>query len=179
MRRTLDVTPLTHDLLPLMRDFDCGDRPWEREVADWINGNDPYGAGHALREQRAEIWVYSTEQDGIVGFGSLGQSNWRWPLPDDPRVPINIIPAVGIAKAFYGEPKDSAPEDRFSSQILQHLIAQARRHTERQPLLGLFVHPQNVPAIRLYDRIGFQPFHQTFFDPESRVTYRGMILRLA
>jgi GNAT superfamily N-acetyltransferase len=181
MRRVLEATPFGLELLPLMRSFDCGDEYWDREVANWINGTHPYGVAHAIRNYKrfeTDVWLYSTEEDGIVGFGSLGKSKWHWPLPTDERVPINIIPAVALARQFHGKPAGD-PGGRYSTQLLDHLIAQARKHTDRHPLLGLFVHPDNAKAIRAYRRVGFVDFPQRNHNEEIDVWYPGMILKLA
>ncbi len=72
--RKLVFTP---DLLPEVQDFDCGDEPWEQEVAAWIKGS-PGGVLDDL-QRGCEVWLYVTEEEGLVGFGSLARSSWRWP----------------------------------------------------------------------------------------------------
>lgn len=177
MARTLKALPFVPDYvnLPAVRSFDCGDEPWEREVAAWIQG----GPGGVLDDlQRGcEVWLYVTDEDGLVGLGSLAASRWQWPLPESPRVPISLIPMVGIQKRFWGKP-DGPPDERFSARILDHLIFQAMGHTERQPLLGLFVDPRNVRAIRVYEKAGFTHFSKTYTDQASGVTYISMLLNL-
>jgi ribosomal protein S18 acetylase RimI-like enzyme len=84
---------------------------------------------------------------------------------------------VGIQKRFWGKP-DGPPDERFSAQILDHLIFQAIGHTERQPLLGLFVDPRDVRAIRVYEKAGFTRFSKTYTDAASGVTYISMLLNL-
>lgn len=84
---------------------------------------------------------------------------------------------VGIQQAFWGKP-DGPPNERYSAQILDHLIFQAMRHTERHPLLGLFVHPLNARAIRVYEKAGFEHFSKTYRDPETGVVYESMLLNL-
>ena len=51
-------------------------------------------------------------------------------------------------------------------------------HAERQPLLGLFVDPRNVRAIRVYEKAGFTRFSKTYRDQVSGVTYISMPLNL-
>jgi ribosomal protein S18 acetylase RimI-like enzyme len=85
-----------------------------------------------------------------------------------------LIPAVAIQKQFWGKP-DGPREGRYSSQILDHLITEAARLPIDVPVLGLFVHPQNQRAIKVYERAGFQQFTQTYTDKTTGIVYRSMI----
>jgi ribosomal protein S18 acetylase RimI-like enzyme len=58
------------------------------------------------------------------------------------------------------------------------LIAEARQHRERLPLLGLYVYTENERAIRFYERMGFRQFHHTYRDHRTGATYQGMLLKL-
>ncbi|MBY0230773.1 MAG: hypothetical protein K2W96_15915 [Gemmataceae bacterium] len=131
-----------------------------------------------------QVWLYVDEHDAVVGYGSLCQS--KWPDPAAPlrtkklkRVPISLIPAVGLARRFQGGPPGAEAPEKYSSRIVAHLIAEARKHTDRQPFLGLYVHPHNEKAIRFYRRIGFMEFAQTYHHDAAGVDYQAMILRLA
>ncbi|MGH7223300.1 MAG: hypothetical protein ACRELF_08735, partial [Gemmataceae bacterium] len=53
-----------------------------------------------------------------------------------------------------------------------------RRHANRQPFLGLYVHPQNDRAIRLYRREHFEDFSQKYWHAKAGVEYTSMILKL-
>jgi ribosomal protein S18 acetylase RimI-like enzyme len=90
---------------------------------------------------------------------------------------VNIIPAVGVDKRFHGQPP-GPPEQRYASLILRDLIYEATLHQERDPLLGLYVHPQNTRAIRFYQRLGFLPFFRAYTDPQTSVVYQSMVLVL-
>ncbi len=174
MPRILRKSLFSEQLLPLVQDFDCGDEPWEREVADWIKA--PLGAHGALDEMDAglrscRVWLYAEQPNEVVGFGSLGPS--RWPSPIGP---INLIPNVGMRRQYHGQPGPPAPiEERFSMQIMRDLIDEAHK-LGQSPLLALYVHPQNAKAIRLYTRLGFRNYSKTWTDPQSGVVYQGMIL---
>jgi hypothetical protein len=138
--------PFTEDLLPAVADFDCGDEEWEKPLAAWIKAP-PTVKNGALSQMakykgKLDVWLHVNGADELVGYSSLGASNWEWPTPGDPRVPVNVIPCVAIQKRFWGCPKGDPP--RYSAQIFDHLIFQARKRTERYPLLGLFVDPRNV-----------------------------------
>src|SRR5437588_494581 len=68
--------------LSRVKDFECGTQPWEVEVSDWIKA--PRGAGGALDDMAnlgTRVWLYETEADELVGYGSLGETFWRWPDP--------------------------------------------------------------------------------------------------
>jgi hypothetical protein len=114
--RVLQKVPFTPDLLSVVQDFTCGTAPWEQEVADWIRG----GPGGVFEDMNrgCEVWLYFTDADGLIGFGSLGQTRWKWPDADSPREPINIIPMLGVAAQFHGQP-EGPPSQRFAAQILQ------------------------------------------------------------
>lgn len=46
-------------------------------------------------------------------------------------------------------------------------------------MLGLFVHPQNVKAIKIYEeRFGFEGYSQSYQDKESGIIYLGMIRKI-
>src|SRR5689334_18143470 len=119
----LDITVLTDALLPLVTDFDCGPEDYQQEVAEWIQGQLPGTVLDAMhdRHRPTQVWLYSTQQEGIVGYGSLCRSAWK-SQPNGPRdMPISLIPNVGLRKQFHGWPKGAPQEDRYSSQIIRHL----------------------------------------------------------
>jgi GNAT superfamily N-acetyltransferase len=178
------------DLLPLVADFDCSEVPgnptfWEEEINEWIR-MDPAtndGALHYM-QQGTHVWLYFNENRGLVGYSSLGVSKWPDPnvlekVPRAKRVPINLTPAVGIHWKFLGGPADVDPHERYSSKIMEHVIFEARKNTDLQPFLGLYVHPMNRKAIRFYERVGFERFHQTFHHEQAGCDYLSYILKLA
>jgi len=61
---------------------------------------------------------------------------------------------------------------------MRHLLAEAEAWPGSSPALGLFVHPDNHAAIKLYERFGFQPFSHTFTDQATGVTYRSFVRAL-
>lgn len=171
--------PFSAELLPFVQDFDCGSEPWQTPLSEWIKApvaikNGAIGQLHKKKSQ-LQVWLHINAADELVGFSSLGPSNWKWPTPDDPRVPISIIPNVAIQKRFHGKPEEPP---RYSKQMMDHLVFEARQHQDRHPLLGLYVDPRNTPAIKLYRREGFQDF-QTYTDAVDGITYQGMILKLS
>jgi RimJ/RimL family protein N-acetyltransferase len=125
-----------------------------------------------------KVWLYANRAHDVVVYGSLGLTRWKYPDADSPKTGLVIIPAVAIRRRYWGKP-EGVPEDRYSSQIMRYLIAEALAWPGSLPAVGLFVHPDNHAAIRLYERFGFGPFHHVYTDPGSQVTYRSMIRRLA
>lgn len=172
----LQKVPFTKELLPIVQEFFCGDLFWEREVSDWIK-DAQNGALDEIRKDTCEVWLYADPDGQLVGFGSLGATKWRWPTPQDSRVPLNVIPALGVNQRFWGKP-EGPRQDRYSAQILRDLIETARTHTERRPLLGLYVHPQNLRAIRAYENAGFAPFSKTYRAYPNQPEYVSKILSL-
>ncbi len=193
---TLSRILADEELLNRVREvgFDCREdrsrppQPWEADVNDWLLAAPETrdGALYRTRRKECKAWLFFDEQVNLVGYGSLGYSKWPDPgildptLSDLPKVRISLIPSVGIQTPFQGQPKGVPPEQKYSSQIINHLISEARRKmTERQPYLALYVHPQNSRAIKLYERMNFRHFRQTYTDSESGTTYLSMIMKLS
>ena len=153
--------------------FDCGDELWQRDLASWI-----VNESHAAMDRGTKVWLYVDNGGEIVGYGSLGTTNWKYPDADSKRRMVAIIPAVAIQRKFHGQPADVPREARYSSQILRHLIQEAQAWPGQPAALGLFVHPENKGAVKLYERFGFQPFHHQYRDPDTGVVYTGYVRRL-
>ncbi len=179
----------TQSLLPLVSDFDCSvsDPPehWEEEINQWIRmeRSSKDGALYCVAERSNQVWLYHTPDNEIIGYGSLCPSHWPDPVVVEKvkkakRVPITLIPAVGINRRFHGGPYGSPPMERYSTKILNHLVAEAAKHTSRQPFLGLYVHPGNERAIKCYRRYGFVDFSQRYRDEAHGVEYISMILKI-
>jgi len=157
----------------LVRDFSCGDEPYERDRATWIQSE----AAETIA-RGGNVWLYVTENRDVIGFGSLAVSRWNYPEPANRRVALALIPAVAVQKQFWGKP-DGPRDNRYSSQILDDLILTAAQLKLDAPILGLFVHPENQRAIKAYERAGFIMFSKTYIDKATNVEYRSMIRRLA
>ena len=138
--------------------FSCGVEPWSRHVGEWILGSDVLDS----IKRGTRVWIFETETKEVVGFGSLGRSRWNWPPPDGSKAAIVLIPMLGIAEHFQGQPPD--PEWRYSRQIMGHLIAEAQKlafmasenPTDAPQWLVLMVHRDNARAIRFYEQCGFE-----------------------
>jgi ribosomal protein S18 acetylase RimI-like enzyme len=136
----LATLPFDETKLPLVQDFKCGDDTWAKHSAEWIKSN----AIKSIRRFRTNrVWLYLDTQQNVVGFGSLGETTWPWPLPDGPRTSLAYIPQMAVHSDFQKQPV-GVGETKYCKQILRDLIAKAM-------LLGpdklvLHVHPDN-PAI--------------------------------
>lgn len=97
----------------------------------------------------------------MVGFGAVCMSRWNWPQPNGAKTNVVLIPMLGLAEQFRGQPPD--PEWRYSLQIMGHLLGTAEQIAQDWPdpttaprNLVLLVHRDNTRAIRLYERCGFE-----------------------
>ncbi len=143
--------------------FSCGDEPWSKHVTEWILGSDVIDS----MKRGTRVWLFETEQGKVIGFGSVGTSEWQWPPPRGSKTTIVLIPMLGISVRFRGEPRD--PDWRYSHQLMSHLIAEgqgkAREWTgdaEKKPQwLVLMVHRDNARAIRFYERCGAEKVTST------------------
>ena len=167
MPGTLSAEPFSLDKRALIVGFDCGDDSYQKELAEWIAGTD-------VEESLAKgtkVFLYRDDKGDVVGYGSIGETRRPWP-PGQKKTSdkFSIIPAVAIKRAYWGEPKGGARESRYSSQIMNDLIARARMLGHK--VLLLYVHPDNVAAIALYGRFDF-------VDGGEHKGYRIMTLKLA
>lgn len=151
----VDFTEADQDRLA---DFNCGADDWSRHVAEWIRGTDVFES----MKRGTRVWLFETRDGEVVGFGSLGATRWRWPPPDGGYTSILIIPMLGVAERFQGQPPDA--EWKYARQIMGHLIAAARQSAlessakSKTPTewLVLLVHRDNARAIRFYEKCGFE-----------------------
>lgn len=121
-----------------------------------------------------EVWLFENTAGDIVGFGSVGKTRWRWPLPDGSYTPVLLIPMLGIDRRFRGQPRD--PAWRFSLQIMSHLLHAARQMSSDMARSGtaiewlvLTVHRDNARAIAFYERCGFEVIPNVLFRNDHRV----------
>jgi GNAT superfamily N-acetyltransferase len=163
------VVPFTSELLAAVADFEYGDEPYQQELAQWMLQD---SVPALLRGTK--VWLYRNQAGEFVGYSSLGVTRWKYPDPDSPKTSLVIVPAVALRKQFWGKP-DGPPEDRYSSQIMRHLLTEADALPGQPPAVGLFVHPDNQAAIKLYERFGFQAFFHTFTDRTTGVIYRSFV----
>jgi hypothetical protein len=129
-----------------------------------------------MEDLDTQVWLYETEEGDLVGFGSLGVTKWRYPDPEkSDKRRLLIIPNYAIALPFQGQPpgKENKPR-RYSRQIFTDLLRKAMDHPSGLKVIGLFVHPKNAGAIRLYADFNFKPFGE----PAPRSGYLRMVATL-
>lgn len=165
---------------PLVCDFDCGSELHQTEVADFIRGE-----WKVAEQYWTMTWIYTNRVRGddgrlaVVGFSSLGPTNWNYPTKKSRKTPVLVIPNLAIAKAYWGGPEGCDRDSRYSPQIMAHVLEQAALWPVPMPAVGLFVHPENAAAIRLYTHYDFEPFHTQWKCKQTGVVYRGYLRRLA
>lgn len=156
----LTVVEFSASHLSAVQSFDCGRELWAELASDWIKQAPPYRCALAsMQKYGTSVWLYVmpdpyADEKHLVGFSSLGVTQWAGPLPGGEKRELGHIPMLAVASAFQGKP-DHDDARRYSRQIMEHVIAQAieRRFHE----LCLKVHCNNERAIGLYRRFGFQP----------------------
>lgn len=174
MPTVLSATELTADLLSVVRGLDYGSEPYQAELGTWLDTDAEFAMSRGTR-----VWAYATPAGEIVGYSSLGTSRWTYPDAKSKKETVVIIPAVALRREYWGEPKADDKRNRFASQIMSHLLTNAERWPGEPPAVGLYVHPANNAAIKLYHRFGFQLFHTSYFDKTSGVTYFGYVRPIA
>lgn len=170
----------TEDDLDEVQDFRCGDLYYQKEVSDWLKGREGDCALTDISkvDAPARVWLYRDEEERLVGFGSLAPSEWRWTANKDPWIPVNTIIWCGLHVDFQRdlyEPKHM----RYSNQIMDDLVGEAREEREKFPVLGLYVQEENEPAIKLYRRFKFfSEGLKPHTDKATNITYQKMALIL-
>lgn len=166
----LTAIPYSPDMVDEVRHFDFGSESYHREMSHWLLSEVAVAMSYGTK-----VWLYGNVSGDIVGFGSLGETNWNFPDKKSPRVKVAIIPALGLRQEFWGCPKDADPGHRYSSQILDHLITLPTHLPSRPRAIGLFVYPANLAAVKLYERHHFQRFHNQSKRGESGDHYHGYV----
>ena len=183
MTRRLCSVPFDAELhLPKLQDFDCGAEDYQLEISEWIRNSGQDCVLDDLENwPNLRVWIYTLDDD-IVGFGSLGSTDWdlREVGAGKKRVSVILLPNVGIRREFQGKPVDVTDKfDRYSSQILDDLVGKAKLDERRIKWMGLFVHPNNVAAIKLYERHEFKLLKKVRYNHKRfKLHYPGMLLDL-
>lgn len=151
---TLERFDFSKERLDTVKDFYCGSNPWETEVADWIKS--PDGALDTMNARGASVWLYASKKDGFVGYSSLATTDWNYPTKKDPKVSHRHVLYMGIRYELRREPLGARREDRYAYQIMRDLAAEVLKDARYPNMMSLYVHPDNVRAIRFYENYGFE-----------------------
>jgi ribosomal protein S18 acetylase RimI-like enzyme len=143
--------------LPRVQSFACGDDIWCTVAERWIKSPPSYrGAIFSIKQYQTSVWLYLLN-NALVGFASLGYSEWENVPPDGQHRKLLFIPQLAVCSDFHGQPKEG---DTFASQILKDVLAEAKRR-DTCPV-GLWVDSENIKAQRFYLRHQF-----TFIEGDS------------
>jgi hypothetical protein len=88
------------------------------------------------------------------------------------------VPFAGIRVDCQGQPRDEGVPS-FFRQIMGDLALEAGRHTDREPVIGLFVDERNEHAIHAYKKLGFEDFLPAWNDKETGRRYKRMLVAVA
>jgi len=117
-------------------------------LSDWIKNHECF---NDVAKYGTKIWLYYSEDNQLVGYGSYGRTELKYPDPKEPRV-VGIIPMIAVDSKFKGKPPGQW-QDRYASAVLRQIISVAI--ADGQSLLSLNVHSCNLAAITFYERHGF------------------------
>lgn len=170
MQDQLKAVEFQQEMVATVDAFDCGSESYQSELAGWLQNEAQEAITRGTR-----VWLYVNQAGAIVGFGSLGPTNWRYPDPASKRTGVVLIPALAIRREFWRKPDNVDSQERYSSQILRHLVDEASAWPGSPPAVGLYVHPENQAAIKLYERFQFRQFHHSYTDPATKMTYISFI----
>ena len=109
-----------------------------------------------MAERGTKIWLYWHPDGRLVGYASLGVTDWKIPPPHGDSIRVAIIPFFGVQKQFWGEPQEG---DSFSVQIMKAILAKAREMNDSADLV-LYVDPENERARRFYSKFDFEEYPQ-------------------
>lgn len=167
MARVLVAEEFVETSLDKVKEFDCGTEGYALHATRWIQAaSTERGALQSKVKHGTRVWLYFDPEGALVGFGSLGLTQW----PEFPKK-VSIIPQLAIQQTFRGQPTGE-DEVKYSHQILDDLIGLAK--TQDTDWLVLTVDPTNARAIALYKSFGFLEFPKR--NPFGHVKM-GLLLR--
>lgn len=143
-----------HWLRPEVQSFTCGSAPWEVEVGKWVAADESEkfdSALYCVEHGKCSVWLHLLARDPLelVGFTSLGQSSWKL---SQGKLPVQLVPNFAVATRYQGQPAEAKPAERYAHVMFRDVVAEAatRWKAGAPKLLALFVHPNNLRAIRFY-----------------------------
>lgn len=116
---------------------------WEKGV---------YPSDDFLKEALRKNWLYVMEQDGRIASAMVlnrqcneGYAGTEWRI-DAEEDEVTVIHALGVSPAFHGR--------GFAEEMVKEAIHTAK--TQHQKAIRLDVLNGNLPALKLYEKLGFQ-----------------------
>ena len=94
----LYAVPFTEADQVRLAGFSCGSDTAGRAVTEWLLGSDVFDS----MKRGTRVWLFENGMREVVGYGSIGSTNWKWPPPEGKRATIVYIPMLGIAERFQG-----------------------------------------------------------------------------
>jgi ribosomal protein S18 acetylase RimI-like enzyme len=69
--------------------------------------------------------------------------------------------------------------EKYSTVILRDIMTKASKRCGPEKVVGLYVHPENGKAAKLYENSGFEKLNYIKYEsPRFHKTYHGMVLYL-
>lgn len=179
MANPLRKTAFTKDLLDRVQSFYSGDERYCKYVDNWIKGDEhtEFSALNSVRntETFLQVWLYTCPNGGLVGYGSLHIKSYPWFSGWDFHGPAFEIPKVAVHKDYQGKQIEGKS---YADYVLDDLVAHARDIRKVlltvEPVIILWVDPENQRAKRFYEKHGFIKKDQTH--EEDGIIYESMYL---
>ncbi|NQW18643.1 MAG: GNAT family N-acetyltransferase [Chloroflexi bacterium] len=145
--KDIEISVITTDVD--ISDFECGDREWESEIADFLREN-------AFAEQSIGLnktWVFVKEAECIAYVSLLASSlepekDDAIPSFDYPNAPCVMIGRLGVKTQYQG--------DKLGRMVLAWVIQQASDWPIGVRFLTLQVDSKNKRARGFYEKFQFQ-----------------------
>lgn len=122
-----------------------------------------------LEKDNSDIWGYYNQDGALVGFGAIRLGHWK--IAGDHKKEIVLLYAIAIKYEFQRKPKVEEKSCKYSYQIMNHLISDAKLRDGENNLVGLLVHPDNGAAVTLYERFEFQELDRDYIDHKTGQRY--------
>lgn len=142
-----------------VRNFHCGDQPWETKVARHLNSGDALKT-HNPPKKRTLLYCDAGGEGEVIGFVEVVKKTVGYPeFLGKQRVPCLLIAHLAVASHRQGE----GHARRTISTLVEEAIL------DDLEAIYLLVDDRNTRAIEVYKRLGFVPFVDTepFIDPED------------
>ena len=158
--------PFDRTMADCVKDFDCGDALYAREVSDFITGKTGE-VWKSIEEEGLSVDLYlSDDDDDVIGFGCLVAQEVLLDGDTDPLGHLLMIAYFGLRTKYHKRPGDDY-KHYYARQIFRDLLSEARIRRSDCKMIGLYVNPANVGAIRLYSDPEFGFYKVGTFDGDD------------